>query len=1047
MKNFLVYKSSAGSGKTTILVKEYLKITLKNPGNFRNLLAITFTNKASREMKDKIILALKAFSEGNLDYEINREILKETGLTEDQIILKARQLLSLILHHYDEFSVSTIDSFVHQIVRSFASDLKLPQGFEVVIDENDIIPFIVGEVYDKLGEDRAFTEILLKFVLSQVDEEKRYDPTESLSAFIKKQLREDSFQQIKKLEPYSTEDFLKIIKKLQDSIYSSKRIMREKAREALDIIAGKGLDLSDFYHGKSGIPAYFERVARWSQKLDDLFPKSYVKKALEEDMWYSKGLKPERKALIDEAAPALKNALQDIANQLQFYAARRLVYDNIYELALLREIRLIFNDFTDKTQKVHISEFNKRIHEQIAGQPIPFIYERIGRKYKYFLIDEFQDTSALQWNNLLPLVEESLANGNFNMLVGDAKQAIYRFRGGEVELFTHLPGLYMQPETPENRQRGQTLVNNYDERKLEVNFRSREEIIRFNNLFFEVAGKKLKEGFDGVYKDHSQKLPTKKKEGGFVSIHFMEVEKASDFKEKKLSQITDIIRDLAAKNYPIKDICVLTRSNGSASEIAGHLVALGFPVVSSESLKLSVSPIIRMLVAFLKLLSEPKDQLAFAEFLTPFLMLRNAIGDFHQIFVEAVQYQEPLQWLFEKNGIALPLPEVLRQRSVYEILNEAARHLSDTNNQDLFLQYFLDFVYEEKSVYHGSPEEFVALWEEKKAGLSIVMPEGLDAIQVMTAHKAKGLKFGVVIAELYNNKNSFTKDQFWTNIDFPELEGLDTGLLKISRNLRYIGRTAVYNHESAKTELDFLNLVYVAFTRAVDALHVVCNLKSTRPDKFSSLMLDFLKDQGLWQEGQIHYEFGDLAGLPVQQNITNVKKPMAGPAWIPSAPWYDHLAIAPVEEVFWEAFGRKPVRTFGNLIHEMLSKITTMLDIDQVVEGYHLFGVIDADESHEIKNLLHHVIGHAAVKPYFQKGLFVKMEADILDHEKNRVLRPDRVVLLNNILTIIDYKTGEKKKEHIRQLEGYAAVFFRMGYQHIEKRLIYLNDEIEVVAV
>ncbi len=1052
MKNFRVYKSSAGSGKTTTLVKEYLKIALVHPGSFRKLLAITFTNKASREMKNKIIDSLERYSKGNLKDAFSQDIMSETGLSDEQITERSGQLLSQILHHYDEFSVSTIDSFVHQVVRSFSTDLKLPQGFEIVIDEDDIIPFIVEGVYDKLGTNRAFTEILLEFTRKRVDDERGYDPTDELSKFIKKQLREEGFHEIKKLENYSTEDFLNIIKKLQASLASLRNEMREMARGALNLIEQRGLEISDFFHGKSGVQGYLQRVADWPPEWEKLFPNSYIKKAIEEDVWYSKSLESGKRNLIDEIATQLKDALLQISDKVSFYAIRKMVYDNIYELAMLREIRIIFDEYTAKTQKVHISEFNKRIYEEVASQPVPFIYERIGRRFQHFLIDEFQDTSVLQWNNLLPLVDESLANGNFNMLVGDAKQAIYRFRSGEVELFTNLPHLFQPSENPENIQREQTLISNYDEKKLGVNFRSRKEIISFNNRFFDYSGKKLKAGFDEVYQDQKQNFPdvpeAKKveKDGGFISIQFVESEDASDYREKVLQQIEENVSRLIDENYPVKDICVLTRSNQSATEIAAWLISHDIPVVSSESLKLSASPLVRMLVAFLKLLTEPDDQLAFAEFLEPFLMLRYEASDFHSIFIEAKEHTNRLLWLFEKYHLPIPSLEALKQKSVFEIIDEVSHLLVKNASRDVFLEFFLDFIYEKKRVYGGSLNAFIELWEEKKSGLSIVMPEGLDAVQVMTAHKAKGLKFGTVIVDLYNNKNQNTKGQFWTAIDFPELGELETGLLKLSKNLNLIDKGDVYEHESAKTELDFLNLVYVAFTRAVDALEIVCYLKENKGDKFSDWVRDFLENNNLWQDNQFIYEFGDFQTIGLNQN-SQEKKVAGEPVSVPSAPWNEHIAVAPVEDVFWEAFGKKPARTYGNLIHEMLSKIKVVSDVDRVVEGYHLSGLIDTEELPEIAKQLHHLLSRKEIAPYFQEGLFVKIESDIFDAEKKRILRPDRVIQTGDKLAIIDYKTGEKRHEHVRQVENYAKVFEGMGYSNIDKLLIYINDEIEVVSV
>ncbi len=400
-EHFVVYKSSAGSGKTTTLVKEYLKLTLKNPGSFRHILAITFTNKAANEMKSRILESLKDISSGNLSKSNYPEIMEEAGLSMEQMTFRAGQLLSLIIHNYDEFAVSTIDSFVHRIVRTFAADLKLPHGFEVIIDTADLIPFIVEDIYDKLGHDNAFTEILLRFVMSQVEQEKSYDLTKDLSAFIKKQLGEEQASVPDSLSPA---DFLQNIQRLRKSVFSARAAIQKQARQSLEVIKEAGLLVNDFFYGKNGVGGYFKRLSEWPLALKSLLPNSYVVKAIEQDVWYSATTKSDIKIRIDGISPKLKSSLEAIRKNISFYAIRQLVYNNIYEMALIGEIRQLFGSFTERTRKVHISEFNKRIHREIAGQPVPFIYERLGRRYRYFLIDEFQDTSLLQWNNLLPLL-------------------------------------------------------------------------------------------------------------------------------------------------------------------------------------------------------------------------------------------------------------------------------------------------------------------------------------------------------------------------------------------------------------------------------------------------------------------------------------------------------------------------------------------------------------------------------------------------------------------------------------------------------------------
>lgn len=1045
MKNFLVYKSSAGSGKTTTLVNEYLKITLKTPGEFRHVLAITFTNKAANELKNRILEILQSLISGTLNNGLEAVLTEGTGLSSAELQNRAGRLLSLILHHYDEFAVSTIDSFVHQLVRSFATDLKLPQGFEVLIEDDDLIPFILETLYQQVGNNPSLTQILTRYVLSQIEEEKAYDPTEKLTGFIKKQLKEDGFDEVKKLEAVSSQNFIEIISQLQKAIQGLKSKMQELSREAIDLIYNAGLEVKDLYQSNKGVAGYFNKIQNGSafEKPDGLKLGKHVQDTLGEDKWYKASAFPSVKSAID----GIKSRLSDIVLLLiemgEKYTKRSLVYQNIYELALVSEIQRIFKSFIEQTQKVHISEFNKRIHEEIANQPVPFIYERIGNRYHHFLIDEFQDTSVLQWKNLLPLLEESLANGNFNMVVGDAKQAIYRFRNGEMELFSRLPELYPPAQNSEDLQRQRVLSLQYNEQQLKINYRSKEEIVYFNNRFFAAAAQQIGQGFASVYGGHQQDLPPKKKEGGWVSIEFLEYLKKEEIQFNRLASIESKINELSEANYPLKDICILTRTNNTGLEIAAHLLSKGFPVVSSDSLKLSASPSVRMIVAFLQLISNGSNELALTEFIGAYVLYFKCSDKLTTLFLEARTEQDYLAWVRKKLAIELPSRSKLYQYSVFEMVVEGIRHLIHPVHDDLFLQFFLDFVQEKNSLYH-SLEEFLTLWEEKSRSLSIVMPEGLDAIQVMTAHKAKGLKFGVVIADLYQYKNDLTQDQLWESVDFPETEKLDKALLKVSKNLDLIGLGEVYDRESAKSKLDFLNLVYVAFTRPVDGLHIICHWRETMSDQFSKMVKLALEAMGTWKDGALWYNFGSME-ISSGSEMKKVKDNLPEDLNFKTGIWYEHMTIAPVEETYWEALGKKSPRVYGNLVHEMLSKIHYADDALKILEAYKSSGMIDDAEAGQINQMLKNVTNHPEVVPYFTKGVQVKTETELVDKVNNKVMRPDRVVLTDNKLVLIDYKTGEKKPVHRKQMENYAAFFSEMGYQNIEKLLVYINNEVEVI--
>jgi ATP-dependent exoDNAse (exonuclease V) beta subun it (contains helicase and exonuclease domains) len=312
--------------------------------------------------------------------------------------------------------------------------------------------------------------------MSEADEENNYDPTSRLIDFIDYQINEDGFFEIKKIDNLSLKQLNKIISALKSEINKLKSNIIEKSNEALNICSDRNLEAEDFYQGNRGIYKYFTNLSEFKISDEKLFPGKNAIKTITEGNWYSSKVDNHKKELIDSITEELGNLFEITKKKLESYLHFRLLFSKIYSLALIHEIRKLFFEFTDKSGKIHISEFNKRISNQISDQPVPFIYERLGRKYRYFLLDEFQDTSILQWQNLLPLIEESLSQGNKNLLVGDAKQAIYRFRNGEVELFANLPELYNREKTNLKIESENTLKRFFNSKSLDTNYRSREQI-------------------------------------------------------------------------------------------------------------------------------------------------------------------------------------------------------------------------------------------------------------------------------------------------------------------------------------------------------------------------------------------------------------------------------------------------------------------------------------------------------------------------------------------------------------------------------------------
>ncbi len=1043
--SLVVYKSSAGSGKTHTLVLEYLKITLQNPDKYRRVLAITFTNKAAGEMKERIISTLQSLSDEDTDTIMAQSLIERLKFTPELLTERAKKLLANIVHHYEDFGISTIDSFVHRIIRTFANDVKLPYGFEVVIENEDIIPDIIEDLYDKLGDDKMLTNIMIEFVLSLTDDEKSYNPDRMLVEFINKQTGEEGFEAIKKLEKISLERFLEIITLINKKLHNLKKEINAAASEAMSLIETNGIEISSFYQGKRGLPAWFKKNQnRISEKT--LVPSSYARKTVVEDKWFSSNADSGDKATIESIKDDLVDRYQIIENKGKEYLYFKIVYDKLYAVALTRQIRMLFDDFIVRTGKVHISDFNKKISDSIAGQPAPFIFERLGNRYDHFLIDEFQDTSLLQWYNLLPLIENSLAFGNFNMLVGDAKQAIYRFRSGEVELFTSLPALYGKPDLPDKAQREKLLKETFEEKYLDTNYRSYKEIVDFNNHFFQVvAGEDDRELIKNIYSRHQQKVSENKKQGGYVSIELIEFEDTDDYRTKRLDKIIQYINQLQANGFSYSDICILVRNGKDATEDASWLLANNIPVISSESLLLSGSPRVRAVVALVKSLLTPDNPAALAELLQNLVIIKNKQDEFEELSLRFCHDRvSSLKKLLQWASIDTPLDE-LKQKPVYELAESVFKHLDSSGKPDIRFQYFLDFILEKQTVFENRHDQFLELWEQKKEKLFITMPEGEEAVQLMTIHKAKGLKFQVVIVDFQERKSQKTKEELWTEINLPGIPDLPVTLLPIQKEkLTAIGREDIYEHEMDKSHLDFLNLIYVAFTRPVEALFILAEApqKGTK-EVFSKTIHGFLENAEESPGDRLRYKYGELVKLEMVPQ--RLPKSVQLSSWISNGGDFP-VKVAPPDELYWQTKGEVSQRVKGNLIHEILSRIKTRKDVTKTLNLYLTKGIIDNKEQTELTTEINNIVNHPELKPFFNDSVTVKNETEIV-LQNGSLIRPDRIVINDDTVTIIDYKTGEEEKEHFRQVGEYMQAFTGLGYQTVNGLLVYIKDEVKVVKV
>ncbi len=792
--SFTVYKSSAGSGKTYTLVKEYLKIILRNPNDFRNILAVTFTNKAANEMKDRVIENLKELA--NSEHDPNNkaikyllpELLNETDLSREEIIKNARKSLALILHNYSDFSVSTIDSFVHKIIKTFAYDLHLPLNFDVELNADQLLIEAIDILINRVGIDEELTDLLIRFTESKADDESDWHIENDLLSLAKTLVKEDGQANVSRLKELTYQNFKDYAEQLNAFIRDFKTRVTEQASDAIKIINYHQIDYASFYQGKRGLVGYFIKLSK--QSNNDFFENKNAIKTIKEDKWYAAKANQDEQSSIEGIKDELRNIYaklqQIIEKDFKIYSLYKILAKQIYPLAVLNEIEKIVTEIKNQNNIVHISEFNKQISKIVFSEPIPFIYERLGEKYKHFLIDEFQDTSVLQWQNMIPLIDNSLSEGHFNMIVGDGKQAIYRWRSGEVEQFACLPEIFNKENLPLSDERENNLKRNYQEQLLANNFRSKKEIVTFNNDFFKIISGKLDDSFRGIY-DGMEQSANKDNTGGYVHLEF--VSKSEDkTQEPILPRLKSLIDDILDSNRKLSDIALLCRTKKDARLCSSYLMENNISVLSSESLLLSASSEINLIISFIRYLLNPFDKIHLASVLQ-YLINKKEIKEkslvevFNTIRKESsLTKMQELQAFFSKNGYSYNSYRLLTL-PIYDLLEEIIRVFDFDKKVDPYLQFFLDAALKYSLNGKSNVNDFLDWWDKEKENESVIIPEGIDAIRVLTIHKAKGLEFPIVIYPFANERVKRGLNRLWLEVDDDLLPKLDVAYLLVNKDL------------------------------------------------------------------------------------------------------------------------------------------------------------------------------------------------------------------------------------------------------------------------
>ena len=967
---FTLYKASAGSGKTSRLVVEYLALCLPQPEKFKHVLAITFTNNATAEMKSRIVdtLSQLAFEtqitpESSVYHTYNQIVAKITShLSESEqshyIKKQSKLLLEKILYEYDRFSISTIDSFFQRILRAFALEFGLSAQFNLEIELDEFFRETTTVLLQRISKNNEhLTQRVLDLVENLMLEKGKWKIEREILKLLKLCLEEEVYFPLKKLQESENKNFDQAKKRVNQEIY--------RLRNQLKNFTSREEKKSETY------------------------------------------------LMLNEELLAY-----------EFFGK------NLFQLALLFDLKIIMDEIKAQDSTFYLAETNAKIKEKLGDDDVPFIYEKIGNQYSYFFIDEFQDTSKLQWHNMIPLIKNALSGNNkFNeqgmvFLFGDVKQAIYRFRNGDADILKQLSNIecyrasllpYSQPD------------KDYRVELLDTNFRSSKKVVEFNNAFFDFLttdGAPFHEAKD-FYEDVKQKTKPTAKEGA-VTVRFQEGENQRKFPEFILEPILETVLDGLQRGYACKDMAVLVSGNDLASTIGAFLLAHNIPIISAESLQLSVSPEVNVVVATLQYLVSEEDKLAKLAIVHYFtqqnqLLLEN--------YLLSVQNEGAFQQFLTNIRIDINRKK-LNTLPLFTLLSELCRIFSFSAYNPFWIR-LLDETEKFVAKCNGTIPLFLKWWEEKGQATTLSTPRDIDAITVSTIHKSKGLEYPVVILPYSRYSNLKTKPDIFVQDSVTGLEYDWVTLTKEKTPVRYQPK---YAEESKKTLIDRLNTLYVAHTRAKTELHIITEKADAKAGNYSKFLDKFLegrREKGEEEKGE--EEKGERRkgeGRKGEGRKGEGRKEKESSALKSPSPFsFSPFLLFPLTNT--------PQQLRGIFIHNFLSSLTTFPQNEKEIEA--IAQNVEESYRQDVTDIFHKILNDKSLSPYFAPDVKVLNETSILFPNGN-LLRPDRVVFLANEVMVIDYKTGEFNASHKEQIDEYCEAIRAMGYEHVEGRILYIGN-------
>jgi ATP-dependent exoDNAse (exonuclease V) beta subunit len=1026
---FKVLHSSAGAGKTHALVKHYLLLSLHgpDPSAYAHILALTFTNKAAAEMRERVLVYLEALAaEAPLDgakADVQTSVMVEAGITEEELHRRAKAMLTHMLHHWSQVAISTIDAFTRRVVMPFSRDLQLDHELRMTTEEEYYRAKAVDLLLEEAGGEPALTEVLVATCEQLLEDERSWRPDKPLLDLSVQLTKENALEHLAALREMDSAQFLELYKSLRKRNVDFRDRMRKLGSETCDALDRAGLTEQDLASGSKGFISYFRKLRDFEGWFE--LGKN-VTKALESGKWHSGSAEPSAISAIENLVPLFRTTIETVEalrdTEMRNYEITEAITHDLLATASLNSIDQRLEELKREEGVSFFSDLTRKVMEIVQKEPAPFLYERLGEKYQHFLIDEFQDTSLMQWHALLPLVENAISTGGSVLLVGDAKQAIYRWRNGEARQFVAFPEIFRK----EMLSRGEDFEAALQRAHVPVeplasNHRSARSIITFNNELADKLKLELDEEERKVYDHHEQEMV--RRDEGYVEVSCYTTDKEAE-EAGPWELMVQSVKDSLADGFRLGDIAVLVRTKKQGAAASDLLTAQGWNVVSPDGLTLGANPAVCAVVHMLAWLQRPVDDNAAiaAQSVAALLATEEEVDP----FPEGLKPQEYLRHWRSAH------PRISARLQLVTLVCRIAEALGRDPATDVFIMGLVNETHAFSKTGGDDLPGFLEHWERAAKNRSIGGTPGNDAVQVMTVHKAKGLQFPVVIIpEAGKPSQGGKNERIWITPD-PALEGPPSALVKKVKALTGRGVPEL-EKEDQLAKLDELDVLYVALTRPEQRLYA--SVAATGNDFLVKALRDHLglEAGAIWSAG--------IRGpkLVKEQKSETAESPATFELSSAAPQGERELAIRREAPEDWDPADPDPYRSHGRAVHAMLARVRTPADLPQAVAMESTGWGLSADITAAIAKQLEILLAKPDLAPFFREGLEVHTESTLLNAQGHSI-RPDRVVRDGDVFRVLDIKTGAPSEKHKEQVKGYAELLHAVEGKPVEGYLLYIRD-------